>query len=341
MTFHAPVRARPVRRLLPGLAIAAVIGCLATGIGRLLPVVGAPVIAIALGALAGRWARGAGWAVAAGSRLAGRYVLQAAIVVFGAGLSLTSVLRVGVASLPVMLGTLAACGVMALVAGRLLRVDDDLRLLIGAGTGICGASAIGAVAPVIGAGEAAVGYAMSTIFVFNVAAVIVFPVVGHLLGLSAHGFGLWAGTAINDTSSVTAAGYAYGPAAGDYAIVVKLCRSLMIIPVVLAVSVLRHRRGTAGTHAAGRPPVRRLVPPFLLLFLLAALANTVGAVPHDAHAALGFTATLGVAVAMAGVGLDLRLAELRRAGVRPLLLGVVLSVTVALTGLGLQAVTGR
>lgn len=365
-TSTAPTRSglsplvRPGRRLLPGLAVAVVIGGVAAGVGRLLPVVGAPVVAIALGALVGHWARAAGWSVAAGSRFASRYVLQSAIVVFGAGLSLTSVLRVGVSSLPVMLGTLAACGVMALVAGRLLRVDGELRLLIGAGTGICGASAIGAVAPVAAASDAAVGYAMSTIFVFNVAAVVVFPIIGHLLALNAHSFGLWAGTAINDTSSVTAAGYAYGRAAGDYAIVVKLCRTLMIIPVVLGVSLLRNRRAAAtatgprlGTAAAtgaaaaagaaipgARPAIHRLVPPFLLFFLLATLANTVGAVPRGAHAALGFVATLGVAVAMAGVGLDLRLAEMRRAGVRPLLFGGVLSLTVALTGLGLQMLIG-
>jgi uncharacterized integral membrane protein (TIGR00698 family) len=314
------------------------IGGLAVGVGRLLPVVGAPVVAIALGMLMGQLATVAGWPVAAGSRVAGRYVLQGAIVAFGTGLSLTSVLRVGLSSLPVMLGTLAACAGVAGLAGRLLRIDGDLRTLIGAGTGICGASAIGAVAPVIVAGEAAVGYAMSTIFVFNVAAVLVFPAVGHLLGLGAHSFGLWAGTAVNDTSSVTAAAYAYGRAAGDYAIVVKLCRALMIIPLVLVVALLRHRRRTS--PAPTRPRIGRLVPPFLPLFLLAALANSVGAVPRGTHPLLGFAATLGVAVAMAGVGLGIQPADLRRAGIRPLLFGLVLSLTVAGTGLGLQALTG-
>jgi uncharacterized integral membrane protein (TIGR00698 family) len=344
------------RRLLPGLAIAVGVGSVAVGTGRLLPVVGAPVVAIVLGALVGPVARTAGWPVAAGSRVAARYVLQAAIVAFGTGLSLTSVLRVGLSSLPVMLGTLAACAGMAWIAGRLLGVDADLRVLIGAGTGVCGASAIGAVAPVIVASEAAVGYAMSTIFVFNVAAVLVFPAVGHLLGLGAHSFGLWAGTAINDTSSVTAAAYTYGRAAGDYAIVVKLCRALMIVPLVLGIALLRPDRrqpqssqpqpsspaslSPASSSESARPPIRRLVPAFLPLFLAAALANSVGAVPHAAHPLLGFAATLGVAVAMAGVGLGIRPADLRRAGVRPLVFGLVLSLTVAVTGLGLQALAG-
>jgi uncharacterized integral membrane protein (TIGR00698 family) len=324
------------QRRLPGLAVAVGIGCLAVGAGRMLPVVGAPVVAIVLGALVGQVARVAGWPVEAGGRAAGRYVLQGAIVAFGTGLSLMSVLRVGVSSLPVMLGTLAACAGVARLAGRLLRIDGDLRTLIGAGTGICGASAIGAVAPVIGASRAAVGYAMSTIFVFNVAAVLVFPAAGHLLGLDAHSFGLWAGTAVNDTSSVAAVGYAYGQAAGDYAIVVKLCRALMIIPLVIAIAALR----TRGEGESPRPRIRRLVPAFLPLFLVAALANSVGAVPSGARPLLGIAATLGVAVAMAGVGLGIRPADVRRAGLRPLLFGLILSVTVAVTGLGLQALTG-
>jgi uncharacterized integral membrane protein (TIGR00698 family) len=341
-----------VRHLLPGLTLAVVIGSVAVAVGRVLPVAGAPVVAIALGALLAGPVGRAGWQVAAGSRVTGRYVLQAAIVLFGTGLSLTSVLRVGVSSLPVMLGTLAACWGMAWLAGRLLRVDGDLRTLITAGTGICGASAIGAVAPVIGASEVAIGYAMSTIFVFNIAAVVVFPVLGHALGLDAHSFGLWAGTAVNDTSSVTAAGYAYSRAAGDYAIVVKLCRALMIVPIVLGIAFLRHRREMPAESAAqlrsGKAPstatwsqVRHLVPPFLPLFLLAALANSVGLVPPAAHTALGFAATAGVAIAMAGIGLGIRPADLRRAGLRPLLFGAMLSLTVAVAGLGLQAIAGQ
>jgi uncharacterized membrane protein YadS len=186
-----------------------------------------------------------------------------------------------------------------------------------------------------------------------VVAVVAFPVVGHLLGLSAHSFGLWAGTAVNDTSSVTAAGYAYGRAAGDYAIVVKLCRALMIIPLVLGVAVLRERRRAspeqgsavlsasgAGAPATTRPRLRRLVPPFLALFLVAALVNSVGLVPRNAHTVLASAATTGVAIAMAGIGLGIRPTDLRRTGLRPMLFGGLLSLTVALTGLGLQALVG-
>lgn len=322
--------------LLPGLGLAMAVAVLATGIGLLVPVVGAPIVAIVLGAatrgVLGRrryWPR-----LRAGTAFAGRYVLQAAVVVFGLGLSLRAVLEVGLHSLPVMLGTLAACLCGAWLLGAALRVPVDLRALIGAGTGICGASAIGAVSPVIAASEATVAYAVSTIFVYNVAAALLFPPLGHLMGLGDHGFGLWAGTAINDTSSVVAAGFSVSRAAGEYAVIVKLVRSLMIVPVVVGIAALWRRRG------GSRPRLSRLVPVFLWLFLLAALADTVGLVPHAAHPALGTLATFLVAVALAGIGTGIGVGDLRRAGPRPALLGGLLWVLVAGTSLAVQALLG-
>ncbi|MGA8112171.1 MAG: putative sulfate exporter family transporter, partial [Actinocatenispora sp.] len=216
----------------------------ATAVGTVAPVVGAPIVAIALGALLrATLGRREVWStLRPGAAFAGRYVLQAAVVVFGLGLSLTAVARVGLHSLPVMLGTLAVCLLGAWLLGRALGVSGDMSALVGAGTGICGASAIGAVAPAIAATEATVAYAVSTIFVYNVAAALIFPPLGHLLGLTDHGFGLWAGTAVNDTSSVVAAGFTFSPDAGRYAVVVKLVRSLMIAPVVVALAAHRRRR---------------------------------------------------------------------------------------------------
>jgi uncharacterized integral membrane protein (TIGR00698 family) len=286
-----------------------------------------------------------GAALQAGSRFAGRHLLQAAIVVLGTGLSASAVLRIGAASLPVMLGTLTVCLVAAWLAGRWLHIPDPLRTLIGAGTGICGASAIAALSPVVEAADATVAYAVSTIVVYNVTAAIVLPPLGHLLGLGQHAFGLWAGTAVNDTSSVVATGYAYGTAAGGYAVTVKLTRALMIVPVVLGVAALRARRAgsRAGTGAGRAPgagtPAWRLVPPFLPLFLLAAAANSAGLVPAAWQGDLSLLAGYLIAVALGGIGLGVRVAELRRAGLRPLAFGGLLSVLVAASSLGLQALT--
>ena len=253
----AASRGRRGLALVPGLLACAAIAAVATAVGRLVPVVGAPVCGIVFGVGLGVVVRKRALdaPLQPGVSFASRVVLQLAIVVLGTGLSLAQVAKTGWSSLPVLLGTLALALLAAWGVGRLLGIDGDLRTLIGVGTGICGASAIAATTAVIGAAEADVAYAISTIFAFNVIAVLTYPTLGHLLGLSQHAFGLWSGTAINDTSSVIAAAYTYGHAAGDYGVVVKLTRTLMIIPITIALSVMTRRRAT---KAAASAPVEGL-----------------------------------------------------------------------------------
>jgi uncharacterized integral membrane protein (TIGR00698 family) len=270
-----------------------------------------------------------------GLSFAGSTVLKVAVVALGATLSLGKVASVGRASLPVLLGTLAAALVVALLAGRLLRVPGRLATLVGVGTGICGASAIAAVSGIVGAAEVEIAYAVSTIFAFNLVAVVAFPPLGHLLGLSQSAFGLWAGTAINDTSSVVAAAYTFGSTAGADAVVVKLTRTLMIVPVAAALAFVVARRGRSGGFS-----VARVAPWFLLWFLAAAALRTAGAVPHGLDRTLRDAAIALMTVALAAIGLSTRLADLRRAGGRPLLLGALVWVVVAVTSLGLQRLTG-
>ncbi|KHL01425.1 YeiH family protein [Sinomonas humi] len=327
---------------LPGLAVALVVAGAAALLGQLAPIIGGPVFGILLGVLAAAGIRPLrAERMTAGYRAAGTFVLQASIVVLGTGLSLGEVARVGATSLPVMLGTLAVALGGAALAGRALGLDADTRTLIGVGTGICGASAIAAASAAIKPKDSDVAYAIGTIFTFNIAAVLLFPPLGHLLGLSAHSFGLWSGTAVNDTSSVVAAAESYGGGASSYAIVVKLTRSLMIIPIVTALVALRTKREQAaegGTRS--RLPWRRMVPAFIIGFVLAAALDTVGAVPASWHPGLSALGTFLVTIALAGIGLNLRISEMRKAGARPLLLGGVLWAAVGLTSLGLQAVTG-
>jgi uncharacterized integral membrane protein (TIGR00698 family) len=222
--------------------------------------------------------------------------------------------------------------------GRLLGVRGDTQTLIGVGTGICGASAIAATSAVIKPRQADVAYAVGTIFTFNIAAVLLFPPLGHLLGMSPHAFGLWAGTAINDTSSVVAASFAYGGDAGTFGVVVKLTRTLTLIPVVIVLAVLAARRSATGQEV--RLPWRKIVPVFLLGFLAAATLATVGVIPSSWHAPLSAVGAFLITTALAGIGLSLRLSDMRAAGARPLLLGGLLWVAVAGSGLGLQAITG-
>jgi uncharacterized integral membrane protein (TIGR00698 family) len=339
----------PAARL-PGLALAVGVALVATALGRLVPVVGGPVSAIVLGVLVAIVVR-PGDRMRPGITFAGRAVLQAAVVVLGAQLSLGQVLRVGAGSLPVMTVTLAVCLAAAYGIGRRLGVVRDLRTLIGVGTGICGASAIAAVTPVIGAAEAEVAYAVSTIFVFNVAAVLTFPALGHLLGMGQHAFGLFAGTAVNDMSSVVAAATTYGGPAADYAVVVKLARTLLIIPICLGLAALARRRARtadapadAGAADVGRAlprPVRvgRLVPWFLAGFLVLAAVNTAGLVPSAAHGPLSTLAVFLITVALSAIGLSTEPARLRRTGPAPLLLGGCLWLVVSATSLALQLLT--
>lgn len=349
-------------RLVPGLVAVAAIAGVATWLGALVPVVGAPVFGIVLGVLIAATVRGPSL-IDRGAAFAGKRVLQLSIVVLGSGLSLRQVLDVGASSLPVMLGTLAVALLGAWLIGWALGVKGGLRTLIGVGTGICGASAIAATTSVIGAAEAEVAYAMGTIFTFNIAAVLLFPAVGHLLGLSQHAFGLWAGTAINDTSSVVAASTVYGHAAEAYGVVVKLTRTLMIIPIslVLAFVTARHRaaeRASAAeldpatsdsapatdrrseTSAVRRVPWTKIVPLFIVGFVAASALDTVGLIPDAWHAPLSAASTFMITMALTGIGLGTRWATIRTAGHRPLLLGGALWVLVAATSLGLQALTG-
>lgn len=328
-------------QLAPGLALATAIGLVGAGIGHLVPVIGGAVPALVIGVVVGVIRR-PGPVTMPGVSFAGKRVLQLAVVMLGAQLSLADVAAAGRDSLPVMLTTLAVCLLGAWVIGRWLGVVGNTRTLIGVGTGICGASAIAAVAPVVGAASAEVAYAMSTIFLFNVLAVLIFPTLGHLLGMDPHAFALFAGTAVNDTSSVVAAAAVFGGGALAYAVVVKLVRTLMIIPISIGLAVQTSRKARAEGGEGPRLGVRGvvgLVPWFLVGFVLLAAARSIGAVPDPLASAAHTAAVLFISIAMAGIGLSTDVAALRRAGLRPLALGGLLWVLVAATSLGVIALT--
>ena len=310
-------------------------------LGHLAPVVGAPVFAI-LGGIAIAHFRQPLARVGLG--FASRSVLQGSIIVLGTGLSFHQVVTTGSSSLPVLLGTLAVALLGARLLGRALSIDNDLRTLIGVGTGICGASAIAATDAVISASEADVSYAITTIFTFNVIAVLTFPTIGRLLSLSPHSFGLWAGTAVNDMSSVVAASSIFGRGATSFAVVVKLTRTLMIIPISLVLAFWRSKQNRPEEGLAQRPRLvsrlRGVMPVFIVWFLVAVTANSFGVIPRAWHGALSEVAQLMITVALAAIGLSTRLRDIRRTGLRPLALGAILWILVAVTSLGLQLATG-
>jgi uncharacterized integral membrane protein (TIGR00698 family) len=325
----------------PGVVFVSLLAGLATVAGGQVPMVGAPVIAILSGIVVSLIKRPSA-GLREGIAFSSRKVLQGSVVILGSGLSLGQVLSTGGRSLPVLLGTLIAALVMAWLASRLLGLRDDVGTLIGVGTAICGASAIAATNAVIDADDADVSYAIATIFTFNVVAVLCYPTLGHIFGFSEHTFGLWAGTAINDLSSVVAASTVYGHAAVSYGVVVKLTRTLAIVPICLGLAAMRGRtrRQTVDAFPGARVDLRRVIPLFIPVFLAVVVANTAGLVPTGWHHPLSDLSTWMITAALAAIGLSTDIGQVRRAGLRPLALGAVLWLTVGFTSLGLQALTG-
>lgn len=331
---------KSVPRLTPavlfGLLLTLALGLVATAIGNALPLLGGPVAGVLLGLLVAVFFRPIPRrpSIAPGVGFSSSVLLRIAVVLLGAQVSLAQVFSVGRDSFPVMIGTLVAALAAAFFLGRALKLDSHLTTLIGVGTAICGASAIAAITPILRPAAAKVAYALSTVFMFNIAAVLVFPWLGHALGMGEIAFGIFAGTAVNDTSSVVAAATVYGPIATDTAVVVKLARTLMIIPIAIGLALLTSRKSTDG---ATRPKASTLLPWFLLGFIVLAALNPL--LPAWAISGAGVLATYFITVALTAIGLSTNLPALARTGGRPILLGALLWVVVSGTSLLIQSVT--
>ena len=303
-------------------------------LGKFLPLIGGPVFGILLGMLAALWQRPQHFNL--GVTFTSKKILQASIILLGFEMNLYQVFAVGSQSLWIMLFTLSAAFLTAWLAGRFLQLEKNTCLLIRVGTAICGGSAIAATAPVIGAKDKEIAYSISTIFLFNIAAVFLFPLAGHLLNMSDLGFGMWAGTAINDTSSVVAAGYSYSHEAGNFATIVKLTRTLMIIPITLALSLLLapSNQSTEGFSLS------RVFPWFVLGFLAASLVNTSELLPKQWAGWLAGTGKFFIVMAMTAIGLNTHIRQLLQKGIRPILLGLACWAAVALVSLAVQCHIG-
>ena len=323
------------REYMDGIFYALLFAVPAYVLGLYFPIVGGPVFGILLGMLFAKKRRPQ--AVESGIRFTGKKILQYAIILLGFEMNLFHVVEVGEQSLYVMIFTLLAAFGAAFLMGKALGLDRDMTALVGAGTAICGGSAIAAVAPVIGAKDRDVVISIATIFFFNVLAVFLFPLIGHSVGMSDAGFGMWAGTAINDTSSVVAAGYAYSHDAGAYATIVKLTRTLMIVPICLFFSLLVMK---GAKESGGGFSLKRIFPMFVLYFIAACIVNTTGILPAEVSHGLGTLGKFAIVLAMSAIGLNTDLPSLVKNGLRPLTLGMVCWIAVAGTSLIVQHVLG-
>ena len=320
---------------LPGALLCLLAAVPAWFLGRWLPVAGGPVIGIVLGMLIAQF-----WRIPEtfkpGTKETGKRILQTAIVLFGFRMNLAHVANTGGRALLLVAAVAAVALTLAYLLGKPLKTASNEQTLIGIGTAICGGSAIAAAAPVIKADDKQVAAALSVIFLFNVLAVFVFPAAGHLLYMDDTSFGMWAGAAINDTSSVVAAGFAYSDAAGNTATVVKLTRTLLIIPVTLALALRQSK--LARDSGGGRFSLRKIFPWFAAGFLAACVINTTGAIPEQATAFWGEMGRFLIVMAMVGIGLGTNFRELLRHGRKLVLLGFCLSLAVALVSLAILQV---
>ena len=310
-------------------------------LGRAVPVVGGPVFAILAGMAAALFWREKG-AAGPGIAFTSRKVLQYAVVLLGFGLDLSEIARVGLQSLPIILSTITISLAAAFLLRKTLRVGTNISILVGVGSSVCGGSAIAATAPVIGADDEEIAQAISVIFLFNVAAALLFPTLGNMLGLSNEGFGLFAGTAINDTSSVTAAASTWdslhgtGGAVLERATIVKLTRTLAIIPITLALAL---RRASGARQGGEGFSLKRVFPLFILFFVLASVVTTAAVLAGaDAGLFAPFKelSKFFIIMAMGAIGLNTDLVKLARSGGRPILMGLCCWAAITAVSLAMQ-----
>jgi len=312
-------------------------------IGRIFPLISGPVIAILAGILITLIAPaltkaqfGKGFSFAGGLKFTSKKVLQYSIVLLGFQMNLHNLLSAGRVSLIVMCFTFTFVLLAAFCFGRLLKLSGNTTALIGVGTSICGGSAIAAAAPVIRAEEEDVARAISTVFLFNIVAVFTFPALGRLLGMDDSTFGIWAGTAINDTSSVVAAGTAWSSAAGNntaltYATIVKLTRALMIVPITVFLALYTAKK--LKSTEIGSFSFANVFPWFVLFFAAAAFASTFFDIPENISSRLVQMGQFGIIMAMAAIGLNTNLKSLFANGIKPIALGGLCWAVISLVAL--------
>jgi uncharacterized integral membrane protein (TIGR00698 family) len=264
--------------------------------------------------------------------------LRVGIALLGAHLTFAAVVQTGAASLLTILTCAGFALGLVLALGRMVGLPIRLNTLLAVGTAICGNSAIVATAPVIEATDEDVSYAVATITAFGVAAVIIYPLLGHVFSLDDATYGLWTGVAVNDTSQVTAAAFAYSSAAGDTATIVKLTRNLLIAPLIAGVALVyaRNQRHAGGTRSRVR--LFQAVPVFVIAFLLLAVINSLGVLPSTLAELLSHLSRALILVALVAIGLSTDLPKMLRVGPRPFYVGFSAALALSALGLSLAAV---
>ena len=336
-----------VKKLGPGLVLCLALAIPCWLLGKAFPIVGGPVFAILTGMVVTLFYRTKG-STQAGIAYTSKKILQYAVILLGFGLNLSEIAKVGATSLPVIVSTISTSLIVSFLLYKLMKMPANISTLIGVGSSICGGSAIAATAPVIHADDEEIAQSISVIFLFNIIAALIFPTLGGALGLSNEGFGLFAGTAVNDTSSVTATASAWDgmhPGANtlDQATIVKLTRTLAIIPITLALAVWKTSQAKRSGGQASSFSLKKVFPFFILFFVLASVITTVATsagVSSEVFQPFKELSKFFIIMAMGAIGLNTDLIKLIRTGGKPIFMGACCWVAIAAVSLGMQHVLG-
>ena len=317
-------------------------------LGKAFPLIGGPVISILLGMLITLLIKDKS-SFETGIKFTSKKILQWAVILLGFGLNLNVILETGKQSLPIIVCTIATSLIIAYMLHKTMKIPSNISTLVGVGSSICGGSAIAATAPVIDADDEEVAQAISIIFFFNVIAAIVFPAFGNAIGMdptSGEGFGIFAGTAVNDTSSVTACASTWdsmfnlGSATLDKAVTVKLTRTLAIIPITLVLAFMRTRKaGSDGKKVS----MKSIFPFFILYFIAASIITTVATnmgVDAALFAPIKDLSKFFIIWSMAAIGLNTNIVKLVKTGGKPLIMGLCCWIGITGVSLLLQHIQG-
>ena len=311
--------------------------CLAIAIpswllGKMFPVIGGAVIAIIAGMIVTMFWDNKGKAEP-GIKWTSRVILQTAVVLLGFGMNLGVIFQTGKQSLPIIICTITTSLIIAWILQKALKVPANTSILVGVGSSICGGSAIAAAAPVIGADDDEIAQSIAVIFFFNVLAAIFFPILGKAIGfdtVNGESFGIFAGTAINDTSSVTAAASTWdsmwnlGSETLNKAVTVKLTRTLAIIPITLGLSLIQAKKSTKEGKQTTKFSLKRAFPMFILYFVIAAIITTVCVhmgVDAGVFQPIKELSKFMIIMSMAAIGLNSNVIQLIKTGGKPIIVG--------------------
>ena len=323
-------------RFLLGVVICFAVAGVSVLLEELIPggLLGASIIALFMGTIINSFFHPA-W-IKPALKFTSKKILKAAIILLGASLSVSTIMSVGKMTFFVMIFTFAMCFGGGYLVRKIFGLNWKLSNLISAGTGICGGSAIAAIAPVIDADDKDIAFAMSSTFLFDMAMIALYPLMGKALGMSDIAYGIWAGTSVNDTASVVASGYAFSEAAGDFATMVKLTRTIAIIPTVLVFAWIGVRMKKKEMQTSGdgkRVNMMKIIPWFIGGFLLLAIVNSIGLIPVVVSGVMKTTSKFLMVTALAAIGLSTSITDFKKAGLKPMFYGITIDTLVTLTAL--------